>query len=50
LPVKLPVERFAAGVITVKGRTLSPLAELFIESARAIARSIGDRPRVTKLD
>jgi DNA-binding transcriptional LysR family regulator len=42
LPVKLPVKRFAAGIITVKGRTLSPLAELFIESAREIARSIGD--------
>ena len=42
LPVKLPVKRFAAGIITVKGRTLSPLAELFIESARAIARSIAD--------
>jgi DNA-binding transcriptional LysR family regulator len=42
LPVKLPVKRFAAGIITVKGRTASPLAELFIESAREIARSIGD--------
>jgi DNA-binding transcriptional LysR family regulator len=42
LPVKLPVKRFAAGIITVKGRTLSPLADLFIESARAAARSIGD--------
>jgi DNA-binding transcriptional LysR family regulator len=42
LAVKLPVKRFAAGIITVKGRTASPLAELFIESAREIARSIGD--------
>jgi DNA-binding transcriptional LysR family regulator len=42
LPVKLPVKRFAAGIITVKGRTVSPLTELFIESAREIARSIGD--------
>ena len=42
LPMTLPVERFAAGIITVKGRTLSSLAELFIESAREIARSIGE--------
>jgi DNA-binding transcriptional LysR family regulator len=41
LPVTLPAERFAAGVITVKGRTLSPLAELFIACARETAKSIG---------
>jgi DNA-binding transcriptional LysR family regulator len=40
VPVKLPATRFAAGIITVKGRTLSPLAELFIECARETARSI----------
>jgi DNA-binding transcriptional LysR family regulator len=42
LPIKLPPLRFAAGIITVKGRTLSPLAELFIERAREIAKSITD--------
>lgn len=42
LPVKLPAARFAAGIITVKGRTLSPLAELFVECARETARSIRD--------
>jgi DNA-binding transcriptional LysR family regulator len=42
LPVKLPAARFAAGIITVKGRTLSPLAGLFVECARETARSIRD--------
>jgi DNA-binding transcriptional LysR family regulator len=40
VPVKLPAARFAAGIITVKGLTLSPLAELFIECARDLARSM----------
>jgi DNA-binding transcriptional LysR family regulator len=39
LPVKLPTVRLAASVITVKGRTISPLAELFIGCARETARS-----------
>ena len=30
LPIKLGTARFAFGIITVKDRTLSPLAELFI--------------------
>jgi hypothetical protein len=29
--MKLLAARFAAGIISVKGRTLSPLGELFIE-------------------
>jgi DNA-binding transcriptional LysR family regulator len=42
LPIKLPALRFAAGIITVKGRTLSPLAELFIGCAREMARSMSE--------
>jgi DNA-binding transcriptional LysR family regulator len=42
LPVKLPALRFAVGIITVKNRTLSPLAELFMGCARETARSISD--------
>jgi DNA-binding transcriptional LysR family regulator len=42
LPIKLPASRLAAGIITVKGRTLSPLAELFIERARETAKSISE--------
>jgi DNA-binding transcriptional LysR family regulator len=40
VPLKLPAGRFAAGIITVKGRTLSPLAELFIGCAHEVARSM----------
>jgi DNA-binding transcriptional LysR family regulator len=42
LPVTLPPLRFAVGIITVKNRTLSPLAELFIGCARDVARAIAD--------
>jgi DNA-binding transcriptional LysR family regulator len=45
LPMKLPGENFSTSIITVKNRTLSPLAELFIASAREVARSLaGQRP------
>jgi DNA-binding transcriptional LysR family regulator len=40
LPAKVPGLRASVSVITVKRRTISPLAELFIGSARAIAKSI----------
>jgi DNA-binding transcriptional LysR family regulator len=40
LPVKLPAARLAAGIITVKNRTLSPLAELFVKCARVTAESM----------
>src|SRR5262249_55252182 len=40
VPLKLPPTRLAAGIITVKGRTLSPLAELFVACARETASSI----------
>jgi DNA-binding transcriptional LysR family regulator len=43
LPVKLPAQRFAVGIITVKNRTLSPLAELFVDCAREVAKSISER-------
>jgi DNA-binding transcriptional LysR family regulator len=40
LPVKVPGLRVSVSIITVKRRTVSPLAELFIGSARAVAKSI----------
>jgi DNA-binding transcriptional LysR family regulator len=43
LPVKLPAQRFAVAIITVKNRTLSPLAELFVGCAREVAKSISGR-------
>jgi DNA-binding transcriptional LysR family regulator len=40
LPMTLPALRVSVGIVTVNNRTLSPLAKLFIESARAIAKLI----------
>jgi DNA-binding transcriptional LysR family regulator len=40
LPVNLPVHRIATDIITVKNRTLSPLAALFIDGAREIAKAL----------
>jgi DNA-binding transcriptional LysR family regulator len=40
LPVTPSEERSAGGIITARGRTLSPLAERFVTCARGIARSM----------
>jgi DNA-binding transcriptional LysR family regulator len=40
LPVELPSTRWPIGIITLKKRTLSPLAQLFIDCAREIARPV----------
>jgi DNA-binding transcriptional LysR family regulator len=40
LSVKVPGLRASVSIVTVKRRTISPLAELFISSARVIAKSI----------
>jgi DNA-binding transcriptional LysR family regulator len=40
LPMKVPGLRASVSIVTVKRRTISPLAELFIGSARAVAKSI----------
>jgi len=39
LPIKLPVQSRTVGIITLKNRTLSPVAELFIKYAREIVRA-----------
>jgi DNA-binding transcriptional LysR family regulator len=39
LPVKVPAPPRPAGIITVKNRTLSPLAQRFIEAARTFAKN-----------
>jgi DNA-binding transcriptional LysR family regulator len=38
LPVKIPTHRIVVDIITMKNRTLSPLAKLFIDCAREVAR------------
>ena len=40
LPVDLPTTRRQIGIITLKNRTLSPLAHLFIECARELAKPL----------
>jgi DNA-binding transcriptional LysR family regulator len=42
LPVQVPTVLGSVVVITVKKRTPSPLAQIFISSARAVAKSISD--------
>jgi DNA-binding transcriptional LysR family regulator len=43
LPVKLPYTSSPAGIITLKSRTLSPVAQLFIDEARQVAKPLGRR-------
>jgi DNA-binding transcriptional LysR family regulator len=43
LPTDLSIQAPALSVITLKNRTLSPVARLFIESAREVAKSIAGR-------
>lgn len=40
LPVNLPVWPFPVAIVTLKNRTLSPVAERFIECAREVAKTI----------
>jgi DNA-binding transcriptional LysR family regulator len=40
LPVELPTARVPIAVITLKTRTLSPVAQLFIDCAREIAKPL----------
>lgn len=40
LPVALPNARMPIGIITLKNRTLTPLAQIFIEAIRATAKSM----------
>jgi DNA-binding transcriptional LysR family regulator len=41
LPITLPTPRFSVAILTVKNRTLSPLAEMFIACALEMSRSMG---------
>lgn len=40
LPINLPLARVQIGIITLKNRTLSPVAQLFIEHAREVAKTL----------
>jgi DNA-binding transcriptional LysR family regulator len=43
LPVQFTTQRIAVGLITIKNRTLSPLAERFMKHARAVSGSLAQR-------
>jgi DNA-binding transcriptional LysR family regulator len=43
LPVKLRLGRASIGVVTLKNRTLSPTAKLFIERAREVAKALATK-------
>jgi DNA-binding transcriptional LysR family regulator len=43
LPVKLPSTRRPTRIMTLKNRTLSPVAQLFIECAREVAKPLAKR-------
>jgi hypothetical protein len=40
LPIDLPPQNSAVGIITLKRRTISPLARLFVECAHDMTRSL----------
>ena len=44
LPVELPVWSWPVLILTLKDRTLSPVAERFIQSAREVAKAMDIRP------
>ena len=43
LPVELPMARRPNGIVTLKNRTLSPVAQLFIDCAREVAKLLAKR-------
>jgi DNA-binding transcriptional LysR family regulator len=43
LPVELPMARVPSGIVTLKNRTLSPVAQLFADSARKVAKPLAKR-------
>ena len=45
LPVKLPIPAWPVGIMTLKNRAISPVAKLFIENAREVAKPLAKRNR-----
>jgi len=43
LPIELPVPPFAVAIVALKNRTISPVAELFIDCAKEVARPLAKR-------
>jgi hypothetical protein len=47
LPVELPTTHRPSVIISLKNRTLSPLAQLFVDCAREIAKPLTKRQEST---
>jgi DNA-binding transcriptional LysR family regulator len=43
LPIELPIPPFAVAIVMLKNRTISPVAQLFIDCAREVARPFAKR-------
>jgi DNA-binding transcriptional LysR family regulator len=43
LPIELPIEPFSVAIVTLKNRTISPVAQLFIDYAREVAATLAKR-------
>jgi hypothetical protein len=43
LPVELPVPPWPLGVMTLKNRAISPVAQLFLDSAREVVKPLLNR-------
>jgi DNA-binding transcriptional LysR family regulator len=44
LPIELPIVSGPIGILTLKNRALNPAAQLFIETAREVAKPLAKRP------
>jgi hypothetical protein len=40
---ELPMARVPSGIVTLKNRTLSPVAQLFVDAARKVAKPLAKR-------
>lgn len=40
IPVKLPIPPYSVAIVTLRNRTVTPLAGLFVERVRKVARQI----------
>jgi DNA-binding transcriptional LysR family regulator len=49
LPVELPTTRRQIGLVTLKNRSLSPMAQIFIDCARDIAKPLNGRTKTVRL-
>jgi DNA-binding transcriptional LysR family regulator len=45
LPVELPMARRPNGIVTLKNRAISPVAQIFIDCAREVAKPLARRKR-----